>query len=148
MTVIDASVVAKLLFQEEYSDEADALITARVANGVELVAPHLLSFEIANIVLKRVRRTDISNAVAATLIDQFHELPISLRSARDLSRQALTLAIVHRLPAAYDLHYIALASILDCDLWTADERLVRVLAATLPFVKWIGSYPDGSHLPT
>ena len=148
MTVIDASVVAKLFFQELYSEEAEALITTRVANGVELVAPHLLSFEITNIVLKRVRREGMSNAAAATLIDQFHELPISLRAPRNLSHEALNLAIVHRLSAAYDAHYIALALLLKCDLWTADERLVRAVVATLPFVKWIGSYPTGGLPPS
>lgn len=147
MTVIDASVAAKLLLPESHSSEALALATATSTTGLGFVAPHLLRFEIANIVLKRVRREGISNAMAATLIDQFHELPISLRSPRDLPRQALNFAIVHRLPAAYDAHYVALAMILGCDLWTADERLVRTLAATLSFVKWIGSYPNGGPPP-
>ncbi len=45
------------------------------------------------------------------------------------------------LPATYDAHYLALAEHLGCELWTDDQRLLRQVATSLPFVRWIGDHP-------
>ena len=45
------------------------------------------------------------------------------------------------LPATYDAHYLALAEHLGCELWTDDQRLIRHVATSLPFVRWIGDHP-------
>ena len=41
--------------------------------------------------------------------------------------------------AVYDSHYLALAELLNCELWTADERFYRATATNWPNVRWIGS---------
>jgi predicted nucleic acid-binding protein len=143
MTVIDASVVAKLLFEEPYSNESEALVSSTAGN-LGLIASHLLPYEIANTILKRIRRGIDSQSMITALMDEFDALPITLHAPYDLSRIALEVALTFRLRAVYDAHYVALAVIMERDLWTADERLVRAVAATHPCVKWIGSYPDGS----
>ncbi len=43
----------------------------------------------------------------------------------DLHRRAMELAQELGQGAAYDSHYLALAEILDCEMWTADERFYR-----------------------
>jgi predicted nucleic acid-binding protein len=55
MTVIDASVVAKLLVPESHSREAFTLLT-ETTSDVGLIAPQLLPYEIANTILQRIRR--------------------------------------------------------------------------------------------
>jgi hypothetical protein len=40
----------------------------------------------------------------------------------------------HR-PQAYDGHYLALAEMLGCELWMADERLYNAVKDELPWVK-------------
>jgi predicted nucleic acid-binding protein len=57
-----------------------------------------------------------------------------------LHRDALRLARRHGLRVTYDAQYLALAVLLDADLWTADERLFTVLAPSLPWVRLIGDY--------
>lgn len=74
------------------------------------------------------------------LLNQFLAFPVTVLSPAVLSEEALTLACSHNLLAVYDAHYIALAQLLKCDLWTADQRLLRVLGGKLPFVKWIGDF--------
>jgi predicted nucleic acid-binding protein len=41
-----------------------------------------------------------------------------------------------RRAAAYDSYYLALADLLKCDLWTADQHLVD--AAAVPWVRLVG----------
>jgi len=55
--------------------------------------------------------------------------------------QALALADALDLAATYDAHYLALAEHLGCELWTDDQRLMRRVASSLPFVRWIGDHP-------
>jgi predicted nucleic acid-binding protein len=58
-----------------------------------------------------------------------------------LHHQALVLADALGLSATYDAHYLALAEHLGCELWTDDERLIRQVTNSLPFVRWIGDHP-------
>jgi predicted nucleic acid-binding protein len=47
------------------------------------------------------------------------------------------------MPAVYDTHYLALADILGCDLWTADERFFNSVKEQQPRVKWLGEFKAG-----
>ena len=40
----------------------------------------------------------------------------------------------------YDAHYLALAEALDCEFWTADEKLVRMATPIAGNVRWIGEF--------
>ena len=42
--------------------------------------------------------------------------------------------------AVYDAHYLALADILGCEYWTADERFYRAVLAACRNVRWIGEF--------
>jgi predicted nucleic acid-binding protein len=41
-------------------------------------------------------------------------------------------------PAAYDAHYLALAEMMNCEFWTADERLFNAVRDKLSWVRWLG----------
>ncbi len=56
----------------------------------------------------------------------------------DLHARALALALRYAQPQAYDAHYLALAESLNCEFWTADERLYRALRGELTWVRWLG----------
>ncbi|MBD3291941.1 MAG: hypothetical protein GF393_03390 [Armatimonadia bacterium] len=42
----------------------------------------------------------------------------------------------------YDAAYLLIASHLDCDLWTADDRLVRTVGDQLPWVRSLSELTD------
>jgi hypothetical protein len=44
-------------------------------------------------------------------------------------------------PKVYDCYYLALAELLACEFWTADERLFNTVRHDLGWVKWIGNLP-------
>jgi predicted nucleic acid-binding protein len=138
----DASVAIKWLLNEERSDRARALYSAAVQTREPIVAPPLLPLEVTNILRQRMRSKDGLTLDAATQhLDDFLALRIELRNPAGLHFQALVLADALGLPATYDAHYLALAEHLSCELWTDDQRLMRHVASSLRFVRWIGDHP-------
>jgi predicted nucleic acid-binding protein len=143
--IVDASLAAKWLFpEEEHSDLALALLAATLQTGEPVLAPPLLPSEVANTIRQRMRREGVPLDQALALLEAFFALPLTLTAPSLLSRRALILAVEHDLPAVYDAHYVALAEILGCDLWTDDRRLLRLVGGKLALVRWIGAYAPGS----
>ncbi|MBI2863437.1 MAG: type II toxin-antitoxin system VapC family toxin [Chloroflexi bacterium] len=143
MISVDASLAAKWILAEAHSEQALALVSGCARSGDRMVAPPLLPFEMTNIVRRQMLRGGLSLAEARALLNEFSAFPVYITSAPLLSDRALTIAANYNLPATYDAHYVALAELLGCDLWTDDRRLLRLLGGALPFVKWIGDYPLG-----
>ena len=142
MICADASVAVKWILDEERSDRATALYEATAKANQPIVAPPLLPLEITNILRQRMRTRDGLSLVAATQhLDDFLALPIDFRNPAGLHFQALVLTDTLGLPATYDAHYLALAEHLGCELWTDDQRLIRHVANSLPFVRWIDNHP-------
>jgi len=142
MICVDASVAIKWLLREERSDRAIALYDATTNANQQIVAPPLLPLEVTNILRKRMRAQDgISLTRATEHLAAFLAFPIELHNPAGLHHQALVLADALGLPATYDAHYLALAEHLGCQLWTDDQRLIRHVANSLPFVRWIGDHP-------
>lgn len=143
MICVDASVAVKLILDEERSDLAIALYDAVVQAGQSIVAPPLLPLEVTNTLRQRMRANPGLSLIDATdQLNDFLALPIEYHNPAGLHHQALVLADALGLPATYDAHYLALAEHLGCELWTDDQRLLRQVGSSLPFVRWIGD-----HLP-
>lgn len=140
MICVDATVAAKWLFPEEYSQQALDLVEEMVRSGERVLGPHLLPVEVTNIVRQRMRREGLALDQARVLLARFFTFRVTLRDSADLHDRALQLAAACGLPAVYDAHYVALARLLDCGLWTDARRLLRSLAGRLPFVRWLGDY--------
>jgi predicted nucleic acid-binding protein len=117
---LDSSFVFKLLVEEDGSEQASGLLESWLARGAELVAPVLIAYELTAVLRKAVRRGRLTGPLAEESIGAFFRLGVTLHSARVLHLSALRLAHDLDLGSAYDTHFIALARILDCPLWTAD----------------------------
>src|SRR5215208_2990501 len=141
MIVLDASVAVKLVFPEQHSDRALALLNAAIQTGDTVLAPPLLPFEVANAIRQRMIRQGLALPRADQIMTRFLAFPILLTAPAGLYNQAITLADAHNLPAAYDAHYVALAQSQSCDLWTDDQRLIRTVGGSLSFVRAIATYP-------
>jgi predicted nucleic acid-binding protein len=139
--VIDASVVVKVLTAEEFSEQADALITDSIAADRTLVGtPHLVS-EVTNALHKKVRLRSITPDEAAQALRQFYELPFFLTSSRELYLRALVFAMENRQRQVYDSIYALLAQELDAEFWTDDRRFIEAVVSVAPWVRWIADYP-------
>ncbi len=140
VVVVDASLAFKWLVRESQSEEALALLRSWHRQGVRPAAPHLMPFEVANALHKRVLRGELTTDDAADLIGRLLTSRLELHETPALHGRALQLASELEQGAAYDAHYLALAESLDCELWTADERFFRAASAVSSNVRWIGEY--------
>ena len=140
MIGVDASAATKRIFTEEHSDQARALLRTALSVPELIIAPPLLPIEVTNIIRQRMRQEGLPLPEAQQRLAAFLAIPVTLRAPRTLYRHALEIAQQHDLPAAYDAHYVALAELRRCVLWTDDQRLLRALGGKLPFVRPIADY--------
>jgi len=143
----DASILIKLMTTEPDSDRADGLWEQWKNQGVEVVAPTLLLFELTSVLRNKVHRGLLTAEEGDIAFDMMEQLPISIRFPSGLHRRAWELATELNRPAAYDSHYLALAEIEGCYFWTADERLFNAVKGQLPWVKWLGDFQVSDTLP-
>ena len=133
--VVDASVAAAAFFPEDHSDAARELL----ASGRTLHAPDLIWAELANVIWKRYRLSEIDVPEAEDLLADFLALPLRITPSDGLLEAALELAM-RTGRTVYDCLYLALAVKTDAVMITADRRLVRALAdgPLKPHIAWIG----------
>ena len=116
--VLDASVLAKCLFEEE--DSALAREAVRAAGG--LIAPDFIFVELASIAAKKVRRREERAGYAADAMRHAEVLLAEVRPTRPLAAAAFDLAVNWGV-SVYDGLYVALAIEEDGFVLTADLRL-------------------------
>jgi predicted nucleic acid-binding protein len=138
--VIDCSVAFKWAVVEIHRPKA-LLLRDDFRNGThDLFSPDHFPAEIGNAFLMAERRKNIAPGDGAlALIDIMQTLPAMVDSVPLLPR---AYEIAHRCQrTVYDCLYVALAEREQCDLVTADDKLVNGLQATFPFVVHLGSLP-------
>jgi predicted nucleic acid-binding protein len=141
MICVDASVAVKWILQEEWTVKARALYFATIERGDEIVVPSLMPIEVTNTLRQQMRGPGaLSLQGAEVLLADFLSFRFTTFDPAGLHQRALRLADAHRLSAAYDAHYLALAQMLDCEFWTADLRLIDQVERSVPFVRWIGDF--------
>lgn len=130
--VLDASVAIKIFVDEDGSAAARGLVAA----GAQFIAPSLVVAEIANVLLKRVRRGETAPAYAASVLGRATTLFDQFVSIEKLNERAFAIAADHQL-TAYDALYVALAEARQWRLATADRRLVeRITRSALAIDFW------------
>ena len=120
--VIDASIALAWCFNDEASDETDAIAQDVIANGG--LVPSLFHLELANVLLQAERRGRISASEIAQRLDLLAQMPIQTdpQTAGRAWSETLLLARAHKL-TAYDAAYLELASRNGAVLATKDNAL-------------------------
>lgn len=136
--VVDASVAAKWLFEEEHSEAAGRLRVPLF----ELHAPDFVQIELASATAKHERRGLLTPTDALEAIQLVRALPLRLHLWQDTLRPAFDLALETK-RSVYDCLYLALAASLDGTLVTADRRFYDALQ-TAPHAErllWVEDIP-------
>ena len=138
--IIDASVVFKWEVPEPNSDKALHL-RDDYKNGVhELIAPDVLPIEVGHALTRAERQKRIPIGTAVSLLaDVLQTLP-ALHAALPFLLRAGEISSKERV-GMYDCLYVALAEHEQCELVTADDKLVRVLQPIFPFIRHLSTLP-------
>ena len=133
--VIDASVIAASIFQEELEKCSSALL----ASDHVQMAPAIIIAEVGDVIWKRFRRQEIREEEADTILTGFFRLPLKITASEKLIESALRIAMQYD-RTVYDSLYVALALKTDSTVVTADKRLINALAGSPleKYVKWLG----------
>ena len=133
--IVDANVILRAFFPDEMQLKAQALIRDHVSGRVQLIAPTLLTYEVANAVLQAVRRERVTDEDAKAILVAVEGLSIEAEPV--FWQQMLPLA--RRFDrSAYDAAYLALAEAREESLITGDLRLYNAVHDHLDWVQWIG----------
>lgn len=141
---IDASAMVKVVVAEDLSDIAAALVKETREEDLSIIAPYLLSAEVASTLSKKVKDGLLTADEAQAALTTFQSIPVTFQHFPALAPRALELATKYNWRYAYDGFYIALAEHHGCELWTADEKLLKDVSADFPFVKWLKDYQPKS----
>lgn len=125
--VLDSSVAFKWVVTEDLSDKAQQL-RDDCENAVhEFLAPDIFEVEIAH-ALTRVLWADVMST------------PPQLEPFAPLVPRAIAISSATR-AGVYDCLYVALAERENCELITADDKLVKKLQPVFPFIVPLSSLP-------
>ena len=104
----------------------------------EFVSTTFLQLEATSVLRNQVFRQNLTQDEGEEAIETFRALPIRYYPMERFLGPAWDVAKRVNAPRLHDMIYIALAEAISCDLWTADRRLVRLLAPHSPLANWIG----------
>lgn len=135
--VIDASVVLKwYLVDEEYSDKALKLLEGYVSDKLDMIAPALLEYEVANGLVIAMRKGRVDDSAVTNALDGFEALSIEFKSISKLHTKVIKACSAYSI-TAYDASYLVLAENLDIPFVTADKKLYNSVKK-VKWVKWLG----------
>ena len=123
--VVDASVVAAWAIAHESDDQTEQLFVRVQKEGA--LAPHLLWFEIRNVLVIAERRKRIAPRDAEEFLTRLDRLPLTHAESQG-SHEVMRLARVHSL-TAYDASYLELALREHVALATFDRKLAAAAAS-------------------
>jgi predicted nucleic acid-binding protein len=138
---LDASFVLAWLLPPERTAEVADLWAGLLRRGDDLLGPPLLFMEVTSVLRERLVQQQITSQQAEVAFSAFQLLPIGRAWPQELHTKAWEIAAALNQRKTYDAHYLALAEIEGCELWTADRRLVNVAASQFPQIRLVGRTP-------
>nr|MDO8099760.1 type II toxin-antitoxin system VapC family toxin [Candidatus Njordarchaeota archaeon] len=123
--VVDASVAVKWFVTERDSNKALQLRDSYQGQKIELVAPNLIYYEVAN-ALRFHPHYGLTEADLLDSITALRDMQIALDMTADIWLQAFDVSLSQGV-SVYDAVYMAMSIVLDVKLVTGDRRLVEKL---------------------
>jgi predicted nucleic acid-binding protein len=139
--VVDSSVVIKWIIPQAYSEKAGEVLAAYQAGGLRLLAPDLINAEVGNVLWKYHKFQGLMKSDVWEALEGFKGLDLTVTPSILLLDEAVNLAIEYG-RTVYDALFILLALRENCQLLTADERLVNAVSQKLPQVTLLSAWPD------
>lgn len=119
--IIDASIAVKWFAKEQGWKEALKLKEDYIARKVNLIIPELLFYELIN----ALKYKAANKAVIFDAINTLFTMQLRVEALNEILSKELTEIAMQYNISAYDAAYVALAELFDCELITADEKLIN-----------------------
>ncbi len=138
--VLDASVALKWVLTEPDSPQALSVRDDFRQQLLELLAPDIFPVEVAHALTRAERKGLIKPPQATRLLADVLSTPMPLHPYRPLLPRAVAISSAMHC-GVYDCLYIALAEREGCEFITADDQLIKNLAAQFPFIISLATMP-------
>jgi len=135
---LDASFVLAWLLPPQRTTAIEETWSDLLKSGDELFGPPLLFIEVTSVLRERFAQKQITSQQAEIAFSVFQELPIERAWPDQLHTRAWEIAKDLGQRKAYDAHYLALAEIEGCELWSMDRRLYNAAGGRIPWLKLVG----------
>ena len=123
--VVDASVIIKWYNLEPDAEKALELRAAYAARDIELLAPYLIIYEIANALRYN---PDFGVEDVKSAVTDLMDMQLSLQQLDERQIQKATDLAFNYGITIYDSTYLALSETSELTLYTADDRLIEKTA--------------------
>ncbi len=138
--VIDSSVALKWQLRDEIATTAaDSLLDDFLTGMLELYAPTIFDYEIANALKVATGMDRLTDDEALAALNDFNEYDIQKIEFHEIQTSAFKLACQFK-QAIYDCAYLAAASMKGIGFYTGDKKLFNALRHQISWIKWIGDY--------
>ncbi len=138
--VLDSSVAFKWVVLEPWSDKARKLRDEFRQGLHEFIAPDIFPVEVAHSLTRAERQGRIRPADAQVLLTDVLISCPKLHVYLPMLTPAVTISSQARI-GVYDCLYVVLAQREGCEFLTADDRLIRVLQPSYPFITALSALP-------
>lgn len=135
---VDASLAAAWLIYDNHSNAANALRIEWREKGIQMVGPSLFHSEVISVIRQHVCFERILPDEGDEAFSIFLDIPIKIIDKPEVYIKAWQLAKKFNLPVCYDMQYLAVAELEDCELWTADKRLANNLKGKNKNIHYLG----------
>ncbi len=134
---VDASVAVAWLSYEQHTASANALRREWRDKGVQMVGPPLFHAEVISTLRQDVYFKRILPEEGEEAFSIYLDIPIRIIDDPEVQKKAWELAKKFNLPRTYDMQYLAVAELEDCELWTNDKRLANSLQGKVKRIRWL-----------
>jgi len=137
---IDASLALIWLLPAEQDETASILRRKWDEEGVEIITAPLFHTEVTSVLREQVYFKRLLPEEGEEAFSAYLEMGVRSIDSSEIQKKAWELAKVFNLPRTYDMQYLAVAELKDCDLWTNDKSLINSLQGKVSRIKWVGDY--------
>ncbi|MBN1188233.1 MAG: type II toxin-antitoxin system VapC family toxin [Dehalococcoidales bacterium] len=134
---VDASIVLRWLLPGQQDLQVGSLLEKWDRAGIELIGPPLFSIEVTSFIRLNVFRKILLPKQGEMAYGLFRELNVTIVAPPDLCHVAWGLAGKYDRSRTYDMQYLAIAELENCEFRTADKRLINALKERNKRIRWI-----------
>lgn len=135
---IDASLALSWLFYDNCREQSDYLWKKWRQDAVTMVAPPMFHAEVTSVIRRNVYFSNILPEEGERLFNVLTRLPVNVINSRYVYRGAWQLARDYNFPVCYDMQYLAVAELEDCEFWTLDRKLINAVGDRNRRIRWVG----------